>query len=97
MSAIWRAVANGITTTGQGTVGTSAAQLTSTATEANFGIRILPAEANTGTIYYGASSSVTTSTGMRIPSGGWDIPIGNASLIYLIADAAGQDYSWDAI
>lgn len=57
----------------QGTVGTSAVQLSAEAELAGvamrYGVKVVTPAANTGLLYYGFSSGVTTSTGCHIPNG----------------------------
>jgi len=82
--------------TGQGTVGTSATVLTSTEFAVTREVKLLPNLSNTGEIYLGNTSSITTSSGQRIPATGIKIPIDSPTKIYLIASAASQGYSWSA-
>ena len=79
--------------TGQGTASGTAAVMTSSTANATKGVVIIPAAANTGIIEAGLVG-VTYGTGVVVPSSGLTIPIEDAGLIYLIASAASQDYSY---
>lgn len=93
-----------------GSVGTSAANLTSTDMGiAKYGITIIPDINNSGQIYWrtksstGASPDITagysasTTDGIQIPSSGVTIPTyiaNDARLIQVIGSAASQNYSF---
>ena len=78
---------------GQGTASGTAAALTSSTANATKGVVIIPASTNTGIIEAGLVG-VTYGTGVVVPSAGLTIPVEDASIIYLIASGAGQDYSY---
>ena len=78
---------------GQGTASGTAAVLTASTAKASRGVVIIPAAANTGIIEAGLVG-VTYGAGVVVPASGLTIPIQNAGLIYLIASAAGQNYSY---
>jgi hypothetical protein len=83
--------------TGQTTVGTTAVQLSATALPSTCGIGIASLSANTGKIFYGFSSAVTTATGKEIIAPGAFVPaaqVGDGSGIWLISDTAGQGVSY---
>ena len=80
-----------ITYTGQVTVGTSVVQLSSSSVELIKGMVIKADSGNTGNVYAGGNSSVSTSNGFKLaPGEGIFIEVENANLVYLIADASGQ-------
>lgn len=80
-------------------ISTTAVQLTSSSVPANKGVLIKASNSNTGTVYVGASSSVTRGTtdatdGLELGAGeAVTVEANNANLIYLIASAAGQRVS----
>lgn len=80
-------------TVGQGTASGTAAVIVATNVIATRGVLIIPAAANSGIIEAGLVG-VTYGAGVVVPASGLTIPIENAGLIYLIASAAGQKYSY---
>jgi len=82
---------------GQVDVGTSAVQLTTSATPCKFGVVVKADDDNSGNVYVGGSG-VTTSNGFRLGAGqGISLEIDDASKIYVIADSSGQKVHWIAI
>jgi len=79
---------------GQVTVGTSAVQLPSAA--AVKGVLVKAHKDNTGTVYVGKDSAVSTTNGFELAPGE-AIEVDNANKIWLIADAADQKVSWIAV
>lgn len=79
---------------GQATVGTTAAQYTASATPVT-SMPILKADpSNTGVVYVGTSSGVTTANGFALAAGdAVPIPIDDLSKIWAIASVASQKYS----
>lgn len=77
--------------TGQTTVGTTAAQVSSTSLPAAL-VSIKALAANTGTVYVGDSSSVTSSTGYPLAAGEETppLPVANVDDLYIIGSAANQ-------
>jgi hypothetical protein len=81
------------------TIGATAAAVSFTVTPA-LGVTLLARAANTGSVYIGTSSGVTTSTGVLIPKGAvgtidpFVVPAesfdGGPGTLYLIASAADQ-------
>lgn len=79
---------SGIGGHGQTTVGTSAVQMT--AVECQSALLKAPAS-NTGNIFIGNSSAVTTSTGFILgPGDAIEVGVGNLDKIFAIASAADQ-------
>lgn len=79
---------SGIGGHGQTTVGATAVQMA--AVECQSALLKAPAS-NTGNIFIGNSSAVTTSTGFILgPGDAIEIGVGNLNLIYAIASAADQ-------
>ena len=77
---------------GQITVGaTTSKALTSSCTSKSVGL--LPHSANTGKVYFGYSSAVTTSNGceLSVPT---SLSIDNANKIHVIANQASQKVCW---
>lgn len=78
---------------GQSTIGLSAIQLSSNSLKQ--GVVIKASSSNTGSIYIGSSSGVTTSTGYELGAGeSVTIPINNTNLVYLISNIASQSVSF---
>lgn len=78
---------------GQSTIGLSAVQLSSNSLKQ--GVVIKASSSNTGIVYIGNSSGVTTSSGFELGAGeSVTIPINNTNLVYLIANASGQSISF---
>lgn len=76
--------------TGQVTVGTTATQITSFSTPTKH-VLLKADMGNSGNIYVGFSSSVSSTTGFKLaPGENLSIPINDLSKIWLIADADGQ-------
>ena len=76
---------------GQRTVGTTAVQLNSTASIQVRGTSIVAFATNSGVIYIGDDSSVTSSTGFPLVAGNvvpW--PTNDISSIWVISDTASQ-------
>jgi len=74
----------------QATVGTTASQLSATSISAK-SVTIKSDSNNTGNIYIGFDSSVSSANGFQLePGGGVDISIDDLSKIWLIADADNQ-------
>ena len=92
---------------GRLTVGTSATLVPVTLTRLRLGLRLLGRAANSGTVYLGSTSAVTTSTGVLIPNGdpGTTFPFvvpadhygSSPGTVYLIASGAGQLVDWSAV
>jgi len=81
---------------GQVTVGITAVQLPSAS--AVKGVLVKAHKDNTGKVYVGNSSTVTTSTGFELAAGeAVVIEVDNANRIWVIADAADQKISWIAV
>ena len=82
--------------TNNGTVGTSAAQLTGASEAVLYSGVLLKAEAsNSDVIYVGFSDGVTSANGYILGSGDvLPIPVEKATDIWIIGGAASQDYSW---
>lgn len=78
---------------------TTAVQLTASSVPANKGVLVKASNSNTGTVYVGASSSVTRGTvdatdGFELGAGeAVSLEANNANLIWLIGSAAGQRVS----
>ena len=77
---------------GQITVGaTTSKQLTSSCTSK--AVALFPHSANTGRVYFGYSSAVTTSNGCELGSP-VSLALDNANKIYVIANQANQKVCW---
>ena len=88
----------------QATVGTTAVQLSAeselSGVKMQYGVKVVTPAANTGLLYYGFTSGVTTSTGCHIPNGSpftinpAEFPSVNGkpdlTALYFIASAASQ-------
>jgi len=88
----------------QATVGTTAVQLSAeselSGVAMRYGVKVVTPAANTGLLYYGFTSGVTTSTGCHIPNGSpftinpaeFPLAAGKPDLtaLYLISDTASQ-------
>lgn len=82
---------------GQATVGSASAIQLPSATAVK-GVLVKSHSGNTGTIYVGNSSGVTTSTGFELGAGeAISLEVSNANLIWLISDTADQVVSWVAV
>lgn len=86
------------------TVGTSAVQVPVSGTP-SLGVRLLARNANSGDVYLGTTSGVTTSTGVLIPKGDpgvvaqYTVPADHfvaGKSVYLIASGASQVVDWSA-
>jgi hypothetical protein len=74
-----------------GSIGTTALQLTTNASPLNTGIRIKALAGNTNKVYVGLVG-VTTATGYELSAGNdVQVPCKDASTIYVIGGAAGQE------
>jgi len=81
---------------GQITVGTTATQLPSA--PAVKGVLVKAHRDNTGKVYIGNSSSVSTTNGFELAAGeALTVEVNNANLIWVIADSADQKISWVAV
>ncbi|MGA2062598.1 MAG: hypothetical protein ABSG67_19115 [Thermoguttaceae bacterium] len=83
-------------TTGQGSVGITGQPIVTTgfAHKAYKGVTVRASPGNTGVIFVGMQG-VKTTTGFSLPAGEKvEIPVDDPSKVYLVADAAGQGYSW---
>jgi len=77
--------------TGQLTVGTSVVRLSSSSIELVRGVVIKADSSNTGNVYVGGNSSLSTTNGFKLePGEGIFIEVEDANLVWLIADASGQ-------
>ena len=88
----------------QATVGTTAVQLSAeselSGVTMRYGVKVVTPAANTGLLYYGFTSGVTTSTGCHIPNGSpftinpAEFPLADGkpdlTALYFIASAASQ-------
>jgi len=82
--------------TGQGTVGTTSQPLLAAgyAHKAYKGVTVRASGTNTGLIYIGMQG-IKTTNGFSLPAGDKvEIPVDDPSKVFVIADAAGQGYSW---
>ncbi len=92
-------------TTFQATVGGTAVQVSGIAALSGvtpkYGVRLSLPAANSGLVYWGTSSGVTTSTGCLIPAGGETTisvaDYGALTALYLIASDAGQTVTGAAV
>jgi hypothetical protein len=83
-------------TTGQGSVGTTSQPIVAAgfAHKTYKGVTLRASPSNTGVIYVGMQGLKTT-TGFSLPAGEKvEIPVDDPSKVYVVADAAGQGYSW---
>ncbi len=72
-------------------VGTAAVQVTATPGRLAWGVTIRPLSANTGKIYVGTSSGVTTASGFELAAGEQHtFHVFDPSTLWLIASAASQ-------
>ncbi|MCA9100066.1 MAG: hypothetical protein R3C10_03670 [Pirellulales bacterium] len=77
-------------------IGTSAVQLVASSTPATRGVLVRAAHDNTGTVYVGASSSVTANSsdatdGLPLAAGdSLLVKVDDANKVYLIANTTGQ-------
>ncbi len=79
-------------------VGTSAIQITTTSFTCSKGVTVTADMSNTGTIFVGNSSSVTTSTGFSLEAGdALFLPIDNPTKVYVISDTASQKVLYVAV
>ena len=78
--------------TGQTTVGTGAAQISSTNQALVTGMNVY----NSGTVtIYAGGPGVTTSSGFPIPAGTTaNFPVNNENILYAVSGTAGQPVSW---
>ena len=85
-------------TNGSATIGTSSAQMTSTSFTCNKGVTVTADMSNTGTLYVGNATGVTTSTGFPLEAGdAMFLPIANPTLVYIISDTASQKVLYIAV
>lgn len=83
---------------GQTSVGVSAVQVQSSSQVCRHGVQVKANMGNTGIIYVGHSSGVTTSNGYELgPGESVFVPIDNVNKVYVISDTASQGISWLAI
>lgn len=77
-------------------IGTTAVQLTSTSNPAQTGVEVIASPSNSGTVWVGVSSSVTSGTadstdGIPLAAGtSAFLYVSDANMIYAIGSAAGQ-------
>lgn len=77
--------------TGQRAVGTSGVALVASSTRATRGVQLKAAADNTGTVYVGESSSVSSSNGLSLAAGeGLLLKVDDAAKIFVIATEADQ-------
>ncbi len=77
--------------TGQRTVGTTAVGVVGASTRATRGVQLKASASNTGTVYVGASASVTSGSGVSLAAGeALLLKVDDADKIYLIATASNQ-------
>jgi len=75
----------------QATVGVTAVQLRSSLYPCMTGVTVKASAANTGKIYVGLSSGVTTANGFQLSANQSQLfPVSDASAVWVIADAASQ-------
>lgn len=76
-------------------IGTTAVQLTTNSVKFKNSITIVAPSANTGTVYVGTASGVTSSDGFPIVAGaGISLEITNANQLWLIGSTSNQSVSW---
>lgn len=76
-------------------IGTTAVQLTTTSTKLKNSIMLLAPSANTGTVYVGTSSGVTSADGFPLSAGAAiALEVDNANKIWLIGSTSNQVISW---
>jgi hypothetical protein len=81
---------------GQDTINTSAVQLNGGLSRvARSGVTLKSVSGNSGRVYIGTSSSITTSSGYELAAGeSVTLPVNNINLIWMIGSAASQQVSW---
>lgn len=84
--------------TGQKTINTTAVQMTTTSHQCREGVLVRALDTNTGKVFIGYNSGVTTASGMPLNAGDASSRgIDNPNKIYLVADATGQKVAWEAV
>ena len=85
-------------TNGSATIGTSSSQMTTSSFSCNKGVTVTADMSNSGTIFVGNSTGVTSTSGFPLEAGdAIFLPIDNPTKIYLIADASSQKALYVAV